>query len=74
MKESVRKGWKAYIGSGLVLTGSAIAGYGFGKKDNRMTLIGTYMMGLGTLCILDTHADTINNLNARVINLENENR
>lgn len=76
-------GWKAYVGSGLVLTGSAIAGWGFGKKDSKIALFGTFVMGLGTLFVVDHHSDVINhntkimnealnNLNDRIVDLENK--
>ena len=53
-------GWKAYVGSGLIMAGSAIAGWGFGKKDSKCAILGTFIMGIGTLCVLDNHADVIN--------------
>ena len=53
--------WKAYIGSGLVLTGSAIAGWGLGKKDSKCAILGTFIMGIGSLFVIDNHADVINN-------------
>lgn len=76
-------GWKAYVGSGLVLTGSAIAGWGFGKKDSKIALFGIFVMGLGTLFVVDHHSDVINHntkimnealndLNDRIVDLENK--
>ena len=76
-------GWKAYVGSGLVLTGSAIAGWGFGKKDSKIALFGTFVMGLGSLFVVDHHSDVINHntkimnealndLNNRIVDLENK--
>ena len=53
--------WKAYVGSGLVMLGSAMAGWGFGKKDSKCAILGTFIMGIGTLCVVDNHADVINN-------------
>ena len=67
MKENKKVGWKGYLGSGLVLAGSAIAGWGFGKKDSKCAILGTFIMGIGTLCVIDNHSDVINN-NAKVMN------
>ncbi len=53
--------WKAYVGSGLVIVGSAMAGWGFGKRDSKCAILGTFIMGIGTLCVVDNHADVINN-------------
>ena len=53
--------WKAYVGSGLVMLGSAMAGWGFGKKDAKCACLGTFIMGIGTLFVIDNHSDVINN-------------
>lgn len=37
---------KEVIGSGLVIVGSGLAGAGFGKKDSKLALIGTFTMDL----------------------------
>ena len=60
-------GWKAYLGSGLVLVGSAVAGWGFGKKDTKTACLGTFIMSLGGLLVIDNHSDVINH-NAKVMN------
>lgn len=83
MKENKKVEWKAYVGSDLILTGSAIAGWGFGKKDSKIALFGTFIMGMGTLFVVDHHSDVINHntkmmnevlndLNDRVVDLENK--
>lgn len=59
--------WKAYVGSGLVLAGSAVAGWGFGKKDIKTACLGTFIMSLGGLLVIDNHSDVINH-NAKVMN------
>lgn len=59
--------WKVYVGSGLVLAGSAVAGWGFGKKNTRCTCLGTFIMSLGGLLVIDNHSDVINH-NAKVMN------
>lgn len=51
---------KGIIGTGLVMVGSGMAGFGFGKKDTKLACLGTFVMGLGTLFITDDHADVIN--------------
>lgn len=53
--------WRAYVGSGLVMLGSAMAGWGFGKKDTKCACLGTFIMGIGTLFVIDNHSDVINN-------------
>jgi len=53
--------WKAYLGSGLVMLGSAMAGWGVGKKDTKCACLGTFIMGIGTLFVIDNHSDVINN-------------
>ena len=58
---------KEVIGSGLVIIGSGIAGAGFGKKDSKLALIGTFTMGLGASFISDAHADIINQ-HAEILN------
>ena len=58
---------KGMIGAGLVMVGSGMAGFGFGKKDTKLACLGTFIMGLGTLFITDDHADVIN-YNAKIIN------
>ena len=58
---------KEIIGSGLVIIGSGMAGFGFGKKDSKLALIGTFTMGLGALFISDAHADIINQ-HAEILN------
>lgn len=67
MKENKKVGWKAYVGSGMVMVGSCMAGFGFGKKDTKLACLGTFVMGLGTLFVIDNHSDVINN-NAKVLN------
>lgn len=67
MKENKKVGWKAYIGSGLVIAGSAVAGWGFGKKDTKTACLGTFIMSLGGLLVIDNHSDVINH-NAKVMN------
>ena len=67
MKENKKVGWKAYVGSGLILTGSAMAGWGFGKENSKIALFGTFVMGMGSLFVIDNHSDVINN-NAKVMN------
>lgn len=51
---------KGIIGTGLVMVGSGMAGFGFGKRDTKLACLGTFVMGLGTLFITDDHADVIN--------------
>ena len=53
--------WKAYVGSGMIMVGSCMAGFGFGKKDTKLACLGTFAMGLGTLFVIDNHSDVINN-------------
>lgn len=48
--------WKAYVGSGLVIVGSAMAGWGFGKRDSKCAILGTFIMGIGP-----DHADNQGN-------------
>lgn len=83
MKVDKKVGWKAYLGSGLVMVGSAMAGWGFGKKDSKCAILGTFVMGMGTLFIVDHHSDVINHnvklydevlndLNDRIVDLENK--
>lgn len=62
---------KEIVGSGLVIIGSGMAGFGFGKKDSKLALIGTFTMGLGALFISDAHADVINQ-HAEVLNEHEE--
>lgn len=52
--------WKAYIGSGLVLVGSAMAGWGFGSKNGKTASLGTFLMGIGTLFVVDNLTDVTN--------------
>ena len=52
--------FKGIIGTGLVMVGSGMAGFGFGKRDTKLACLGTFVMGLGTLFITDDHADVIN--------------
>lgn len=59
--------WKAYVGSGLVIAGSAVAGWGFGKKNIKTACLGTFIMSLGGLLVIDNHSDVINH-NAKVMN------
>ena len=59
--------WKAYVGSGLTLVGSAVAGWGFGKKNNKTACLGTFIMSLGGLLVIDNHSDVIDH-NAKVMN------
>ena len=59
--------WKAYVGSGLVIAGSAVAGWGFGKKNTKTACLGTFIMSLGGLLVIDNHSDVINH-NAKVMN------
>lgn len=59
--------WKTYVGSGLVIAGSAVAGWGFGKKDTKTACLGTFIMSLGGLLVIDNHSDVINH-NAKVMN------
>ena len=83
MKEKKEFQWKAYLGSGLVLTGSAMAGWGFGSKNGKTVTLGTFLMGIGTLFVVDHHSDVINHntkvtnkilddLNDRIVDLENK--
>ena len=58
---------KGIIGTGLVMVGSGMAGFGFGKRDTKLACLGTFVMGLGTLFITDDHADVINH-NAKGMN------
>ena len=58
--------WKAYVGSGLTLVGSAVACWGFGKKDTKTACLGTFIMGLGGLLVIDNHSNVINH-NAKVM-------
>ena len=51
---------KGIIGTGLVMVGSGMAGFGFGKRDTKLACLGTFVMGLGTLFITDDHTDVIN--------------
>ena len=67
MKENKKVGWKAYIGSGLVIAGSAVAGWGFGKRIPKTACLGTFIMSLGGLLVIDNHSDVINH-NAKVMN------
>ena len=67
MKENKKVGWKAYVGSGLVIVGSVVAGWGFGKKDTKTACLGTFIMSLGGLLVIDNHSDVINH-NAKVMN------
>ena len=67
MKEKKELSWKAYVGSGLVIAGSAVAGWGFGKKNNKTACLGTFIMSLGGLLVIDNHSDIINH-NAKVMN------
>lgn len=53
--------WKAYLGSGLVIVGSVMAGWGFGKRDSRCAILGTFIMGVGTLFVVDNQTEVINN-------------
>ena len=59
--------WKAYVGSGLVIAGSAVAGWGFGKKNTKTACLGTFIMSLGGLLVIDNHSNVINH-NAKVMN------
>ena len=36
--------WKAYVGSGMVMVGSCMAGWGFGKKDTKLACLGTLLV------------------------------
>ena len=63
--------WKELVGSSLVIVGSGLAGAGFGKKDSKLALIGTFTMGLGALFISDAHADAINQ-HAEILNEHEE--
>ena len=58
---------KGIIGSGLVVIGSGIAGYGFGTKNNKAAIVGTFIMGMGALFVSDDHADCINQ-HAEILN------
>lgn len=53
--------WKAYVGSGMVMVGSCMAGWGFGKKDTKLACLGTFIMGIGTLFVVDNQTEVINN-------------
>ena len=65
------------------MVGSAMASWGFGEKDSKCAILGTFVMGMGTLFIVDHHSDVINHnvklydevlndLNDRIVDLENK--
>jgi hypothetical protein len=58
---------KEMVGIGLTFVGSGIAGWGFGKRDAKIAVVGTFIMGLGTVFITDAHTDAINQ-HAKVLN------
>ena len=65
--ENKKSQWKAYLGSGMVMVGSAMAGWGFGSKNGKTATLGTFIMGLGTLFVVDNLTD-ITNHNAKGMN------